>query len=65
MFVFSGCRSFHRRMNVRRHGFRSYVRDFVPAKNASGVVGMYDLVGGRFYENAGTGDFIAGDPVVE
>ncbi|MBQ9540292.1 MAG: hypothetical protein IJU89_02605 [Alphaproteobacteria bacterium] len=41
------------------------VRDFIPAKDAGGVVGMYDLVGGRFYENAGTGEFIAGDPVVE
>ena len=37
----------------------------IPAKNASGVVGMYDLVRGQFYENAGTGEFIAGDPVSE
>ena len=41
------------------------VRDFVPAKNSSGVVGMYDTVSGTFFENAGTGEFIAGDPVVE
>ena len=36
---------------------------FVPAKNTSGVVGMYDTVNNRFYTNAGTGEFIAGDPV--
>ena len=41
------------------------VRDFVPAKDASGVVGMFDTVSGTFFTNAGTGEFIAGDPVVE
>ena len=40
------------------------VRNFVPAKNASGVVGMYDTVEGRFYENQGTGTFAAGPDVV-
>ena len=40
------------------------VRDFVPAKNSSGVVGMYDKVSGEFFENKGTGSFIAG-PVAE
>ena len=39
------------------------VRDFVPAKNSSGVVGMYDTVNNRFYTNQGTGTFTAG-PVV-
>ncbi len=36
------------------------IRDFVPCRNSSGVVGLYDLVGKRFYQNAGTGTFIAG-----
>ncbi len=40
------------------------VRDMVPAKNSSGVVGMYDTVNNRFYTNAGTGEFVAG-PVAE
>ncbi len=35
----------------------------VPAKNSSGVVGMYDTVSGQFFTNQGTGEFIAGDPV--
>ena len=35
------------------------VRDFVPVKNASGVVGMYDLVEGKFYTTS-QGAFIAG-----
>ena len=40
------------------------VRDFVPAKNSSGVVGMYDTVSGQFFTNQGTGDFVAGPTVV-
>ena len=39
------------------------VRDFVPCINASGEVGLYDLVGKQFYGNAGTGTFKAG-PVI-
>ena len=39
------------------------VRNFVPAKNSSGVVGMYDTVSGNFFTNAGTGEFIAGPEV--
>jgi hypothetical protein len=35
------------------------VRDFVPAKNSEGAVGLYDLVGGVFYTNQGTGEFAA------
>ena len=41
------------------------VRDFIPAKNPDGKIGMYDKVNGVFYENQGTGEFIPGDPVVE
>lgn len=37
------------------------VRDFVPCKNSSGVIGLYDIVNGAFYQNAGTGTFTAGD----
>lgn len=33
------------------------IRDFQPCINASGAVGMYDLVGKQFYGNAGTGVF--------
>lgn len=36
------------------------VRDFIPCKNPSGTVGLYDLVGGEFYGNSGTGAFTAG-----
>lgn len=33
----------------------------IPAKRKSdGEVGMYDMVGGKFYGNSGTGEFIAG-----
>ena len=37
------------------------VRDFVPCVSASGVAGMYDIVNGVFYPNAGTGEFVVGE----
>ena len=40
------------------------VRNFIPCKNASGAVGLYDLVNAQFYANAGTGTFTAGPEVV-
>lgn len=40
------------------------VRDFVPCKNASGAVGLYDTVGAQFYANAGTGTFTAGPEII-
>ena len=39
------------------------VRDFVPCKNPSNAVGLYDLVNGQFYGNSGTGSFTAGNEV--
>ena len=54
--------------SVRLYLFKIYdngtlIRDFVPCINASGEVGLYDLVGKQFYRNAGTGTFTAG-PVI-
>ena len=40
------------------------VRNFVPCKNASGAVGLYDTVEGQFYANAGTGTFAAGPEIL-
>ena len=40
------------------------VRDFIPCKNASGAVGLYDTVGRQFYANAGTGTFTAGPEIL-
>lgn len=39
------------------------VRDYVPCLNPSNEVGLYDIVNGVFYGNAGTGYFLPG-PVV-
>lgn len=36
------------------------VRDFVPVRNSSGTLGLYDTVNGTFYANAGSGTFTAG-----
>ena len=40
------------------------IQNLIPAKrNSDNAVGMYDLVSGQFFTNAGTGEFIAG-PVI-
>ena len=39
------------------------VRDFVPCKNATGAVGLYDTANGQFYANAGTSTFTAGPEI--
>lgn len=39
------------------------VRDFIPCKNASGTVGLYDSVNNQFYQNVGSGAFIAGPEI--
>lgn len=36
------------------------VRDFIPCKNASGTIGLWDNVNSVFYANAGTGTFSTG-----
>lgn len=41
------------------------VRDYIPCKNTSGVVGMWDDVNSQFYTNAGTGAFTAGSEIHE
>lgn len=40
------------------------VRDFVPCKNSSGVVGLYDLVNSVFYNDAAGGTFTAGSELI-
>lgn len=40
------------------------VRDFIPVLNSDGAAGLYDMVSGAFYANAGTGSFTAGSEVV-
>jgi hypothetical protein len=37
--------------------------DFVPCKNSSGVIGLYELTDGKFYRNLASGTFIAGPAV--
>ncbi len=39
------------------------IRNFIPCKNASGTVGLYDSVNNQFYQNAGSGTFIAGPEI--
>ena len=36
------------------------VKKFIPCKNSTGTIGLYDVIGKQFYTNAGTGTFIAG-----
>ena len=41
----------------------SLVRDFIPCKNAAGIIGLWDDVNSVFYQNAGSGVFTAGPEV--
>jgi hypothetical protein len=51
---------------MKLYSFKLYdngtlIRNYIPAKRASdSVIGLYDTVNNEFYENAGTGTFIAG-----
>ena len=36
------------------------IRNFIPAKNSSNILGLYDTINKKFYTNAGTGAFMAG-----
>lgn len=56
MSYFCSCKVYDAKVFVDE----SVVRDFVPCKNSSGVVGLYDMVNGVFYQNAGSGAFSAG-----
>lgn len=53
----------HKLFSCQIYDNGNLIRDFVPCIDPTGAVGLYDLVGGKFYGNAGTGSFTAG-PVV-
>lgn len=40
------------------------IRNYIPCKNPSGAVGMYDIVNNQFYGNSGTGEFIVGPEII-
>lgn len=47
----------------KMHNGNTVYRDFIPCKNASGVVGLLDIINNTFYSNAGTGTFVAGNTI--
>lgn len=57
-----------RRISAKLYSCKIYdngtlVRDFLPCINASGTIGLYDLVNSTFYSNADSGTFTAGSEV--
>lgn len=52
-------------MRARIYKDNVLTRDFVPCQNASNALGLYDMVGGEFYANAGTGSFTSGEEVLK
>lgn len=53
--------------SMRLYGCKIYdtdgvtlVRDFVPVRNSSNEIGLYDVINGEFYGNSGSGSFTAG-----
>ena len=53
----------HKLFSCQIYNNGTLIRNFIPCKPPAGAVGLYDLVNGKFYSNAGTGSFTAG-PVV-
>lgn len=58
------------RTSMKLFSFQIYdndtlVRDFIPCKNSTGAIGLWDDVNSAFYANAGTGVFAAGAEIVE
>ena len=49
--------------NLKIYDNGTLVRNFVPARNSSNVLGMYDTVNNQFYTNLGTGTFVGGAEV--
>ena len=69
MFMFARNQSSTYNMSGRIYYLKIYdndvlVRDFIPVLDSVGIPCMFDKVEGKFYYNAGTGDFIAG-PVID
>ena len=55
---------------MRVYSFQIYdngvlVRDLIPCMNAADTLGLYDIVGGVFYPNLGSGTFTAGPEYIE
>ena len=53
---------------ARLYSFKLYnlddtIKEFVPAKNSSDVVGLYDIINNVFLTNVGNGTFIAGPEI--
>lgn len=46
--------------NLKLYDNGTLVRNFIPSRNSSGVLGMYDIVNNKFYTNLGTGTFVGG-----
>lgn len=41
------------------------IRSFIPCKNPSGIIGLYDIVNSKFYANVGSGGTFTAGPEVE
>lgn len=65
LFALNGAGTAQFFSKMRVHSCQIYdndtlIRDYVPCLNPSNEVGLYDMVNGLFYGNAGSGEFIAG-----
>lgn len=50
--------------SLKLYSESTLIRNFIPSKrNSDSVIGLYDLVTSTFFENAGTGTFIAGPEI--
>lgn len=65
LFAVNNGGEIYKRTSIELYACKIYdngelIRDFIPCKLNDGTVGLYDTVFCKFYENSGTGSFIAG-----
>lgn len=53
----------HKLYSCKIYDDGALVRNFIPVRNSSGALGLYDTVNGAFYTNEGTGAFTAGNDI--
>ena len=58
---FMGMENGYRLYSLQIYNNQGLVRDYIPVLHESGSVGLYDIAGGKFYPNNGSGTFAAGN----
>ena len=69
LFWVNGGSAWFSKLRCRLYGMSIYIggslaAEYIPCKNPSGVVGLYDSVSGSFYGDSASGSFVAGPELI-